>query len=225
MTIRVSRVALTAVVFLGFSFWGKASAQQQAPRLVLQITVDQLRGDLVTRYLDRMGEGGFRYLLEKGVVFSNAHHPHANTETIVGHATLATGAYPAAHGMVGNVWFDREAGRLIYNIEDARYRLLTAGADVDRKTEIDPTQRLARSGGRSPAAILVSTFGDELAIHTAARSKVFGISVKDRGAVAMAGHAGKSFLVLKEIRRIRHQQLLLRRLSRVGQRMERRQTD
>ena len=198
MTIRVSRVALPAIVLLGFSFWGKASAQQQAPRLVLQITVDQLRGDLVNRYLDRMGEGGFRYLLEKGVVFSNAHHAHANTETIVGHATLATGAYPSAHGMVGNVWFDREAGRLTYNIEDARYRLLTAAAGIDRKTEIDPTQKVARSDGRSPAAILVSTFGDELAIHTAARAKVFGVSIKDRGAVAMAGHAGKAFWFSKQ---------------------------
>jgi len=198
MTIRVSRVALPAIVLLGFSFWGKASAQQQAPRLVLQITVDQLRGDLVTRYLDRMGEGGFRYLLEKGVVFSNAHHAHANTETIVGHATLATGAYPSAHGMVGNVWFDREAGRLTYNIEDALYRLLTAAAGIDRKTEIDPTQKVARSDGRSPAAILVSTFDDELAIHTAARAKVFGVSIKDRGAVAMAGHAGKAFWFSKQ---------------------------
>ena len=152
----------------------------------------------MNRYLDRMGDGGFRYLLEKGVVFSNAHHAHANTETIVGHTTLATGAYPAAHGMVGNVWLDREAGRLTYNIEDARYNLLTTDADVDQKTEIDPTQRLARSDGRSPAAILVSTFGDELAIHTAARSKVFGVSVKDRGAVSMAGHAGKAFWFSKK---------------------------
>ena len=32
------------------------------PRLVLQITVDQFRGDLPTRYADRLGEGGLRYL-------------------------------------------------------------------------------------------------------------------------------------------------------------------
>ena len=188
--------ALFALVAAGMP---ATPASAEPPRLVLQITVDQLRGDLVTRYLDRMGEGGFRYLLDKGVVFSNAHHAHANTETIVGHTTLATGAHPSAHGMVGNVWFDREAGRLTYNIEDSRYRLLTAGADVDRKTEIDPTQRLARSEGRSPASILVSTFGDELAIHTAAHAKVFGVSVKDRGAVAMAGHAGKAFWFSKKL--------------------------
>jgi hypothetical protein len=163
------------------------------PRLVLQITVDQLRGDLPGRYLTRMEEGGFRSLLANGVVFKAAHHTHANTETIVGHATLATGATPSIHGLVGNVWFDRASGQLVYNIQDARYPLLSAGASVDQETEIDPTQRAATTEGRSPASLLVSTFSDELAISTAGRAKIFGISVKDRGAVSLAGHAGKAF--------------------------------
>lgn len=163
------------------------------PKLVLQITVDQLRGDLPTRYYDRLQDGGFKYLWEKGIVYSNAHHAHANTETIVGHTTLATGAHPSGHGMVGNLWFDREAGRTIYNIEDPDYKLLTSGAGVDAKTEIDPTQRAARSNGRSPASILVTTFSDELKSYTGGKAKVFGVSVKDRGAVSMAGHAGKAF--------------------------------
>lgn len=84
---------------------------REPPRLILQITVDQLRGDLPLRYEAQFGEGGFRYLLEQGIYFDNAHHAHANTETVVGHTTLATGAHPAAHGMVGNLWFDRKAGR------------------------------------------------------------------------------------------------------------------
>ena len=60
--------------------------------------------------------------------------------------------------MVANVWFDRKAGKLAYNIEDGRFTLLTAGADVSKQTEIDPTQKKATAEGRSPAAILVSTF-------------------------------------------------------------------
>jgi len=166
---------------------------QSAPKLVVQITVDALRGDLPTRYYERLGENGFRYLWEKGTVYADAHHAHANTETIVGHVTLATGAHPSVHGMVGNVWFDRTENRTMYNIEDNRFRLLTAGGGVDQKTEIDSTQKAAKSDGRSPAAILVTTLGDELSIHTAGRAKVFGVSVKDRGAVSMAGHAGKAF--------------------------------
>ena len=166
---------------------------QEKPRLVLQITVDQLRGDLPTRYYDRLGEGGFRLLWESGVVYRDAHHAHANTETIVGHTTLATGANPSGHGMVGNLWFDRETGFTTYNVEDPRYRLLTENADVDRDTEIDPTQRAARSDGRSPAAILVTTFSDELRSSNGGKSKAIGVSVKDRGAISMAGHSGTAY--------------------------------
>jgi len=163
------------------------------PKLILQITVDQLRGDLPTRYYDRLGDGGFRYLWENGVVYRDAHHAHANTETIVGHTTLATGAHPSTHGMVGNLWFDREAGFTTYNVEDADYRLLTRGASVDASTEIDPTQRAARSEGRSPAAILVTTFSDELRSSTGGEARVIGVSVKDRGAISMAGHSGTAY--------------------------------
>jgi hypothetical protein len=95
--------------------------------------------------------------------------------------------------MIGNVWFDRTENRTMYNIEDDRYKLLTVGAGVDQDAEIDSTQKAAKSDGRSPSAIMVTTTGDELALNTAGRAKVFAVSVKDRGAVSMAGHAGKAF--------------------------------
>jgi len=174
------------------------NAQTKPPKLILQITVDQLRADLPRRYLHRMGDDGFNYFYKKGVVYNNAHHNHANTENIVGHATLATGATPAVHGMIGNVWFDRDDNRLIYNIEDANYPLLSKDADVSQKTELDPTQKTAKSSGRSPRKIRVSTFSDELAMHSLGKSKIFGVSVKDRGAVSMAGHAGKAFWFSKK---------------------------
>ncbi len=175
-----------------FSLGTTAHAGEQ-PKLVLQITIDALRGDLPSRFANVLGNGGFRYLMEQGIHYTNAHYQHANTETIVGHVSLATGTVPAAHGMVANVWFDREQGRLAYNIEDASYSLLTAGADVDKKSEIDPTQKKAKVDGRSPNNILTSTLSDEMAVHFAGRSKIFGVSVKDRGAVSLAGHAGKAF--------------------------------
>ena len=168
------------------------------PKLIVQITVDALRGDLPSRYKNMLDKDGFRYLMDEGIHYDNAHYQHANTETIVGHVSLATGTVPAAHGMVGNVWFDREQGRLVYNIEDADYRLLTTGADVDKETEIDPTQKAAKVDGRSPNNILTSTFSDELAVHFAGKSKIFAVSVKDRGAVSMAGHAGKAFWFSKQ---------------------------
>lgn len=185
--------ATKTLLALALGLAANAAIARERPRLILQITVDQLRGDMPARHQDQFGEGGFRYLMEEGIHYTNAHHTHANTETIVGHTTLATGANPAAHGMVGNLWYDRSTGRTVYNIEDPDYSILTSGADVDAETEIDPTQRAAKTDGRSPRAILTSTFGDELAINTAGAAKIFGVSIKDRGAVAMAGHAGKAF--------------------------------
>ncbi len=169
-----------------------AAAQTQSPKLVLQITVDQLRGDLIDRNMAHFGDGGFRYLLDNGTYFADAHHRHANTETIVGHATLATGTDPAVHGMVANLWFDRKSGMPFYNVQDQEFPLL-AQSGVDQSTEIDPTQRAATSDGRSPRAILTSTLADEIAIGLNGQPKIFGVSVKDRGAIAMAGHAGKAY--------------------------------
>jgi predicted AlkP superfamily pyrophosphatase or phosphodiesterase len=194
-----SLIVLSALAILGTGFSATGTAQERKkPRLILQITVDALRGDLPWRYFDRLGEGGFRYLMEKGMIYRDAHHRHANTETIVGHTTLATGADPAAHGMIGNVWLDRTNDQLTYNVEDARYPILDKGAGVDKKTEIDHTQKVARSDGRSPSAILVSTFSDELMLNQGGKSKVFGVSVKDRGAISMAGHTGKAFWFSKK---------------------------
>ncbi|MCP4840516.1 MAG: alkaline phosphatase family protein, partial [Halieaceae bacterium] len=123
------RFTLVACVIL----LGSAQVAAQ-PRLVLQITVDQLRGDLPWRHMHQFGEGGFRYLAENGVWYTNAAYQHANTETIVGHTSLATGAVPAVHGMVGNIWFDRGSSELVYNIEDPRYSLLSADAGVDKSS-------------------------------------------------------------------------------------------
>ncbi len=189
----IRRLALTVALLCMLPSILAAAPAHRPPKLIVQITIDALRGDLVDRFSSVLGKGGFGYLIHHGLHFDNAHYQHANTETIVGHTSLATGALPSAHGMVANVWFDRERGRLVYNIEDSRYHLLTADADVDQQREIDPTQKTARVDGRSPANILTSTFSDELAIHTNGGAKIFAVSVKDRAAVSMAGHAGKAF--------------------------------
>ena len=185
-------LAILAGVLLGPLGFSTTFAAPEI-RLVLQITVDQLRGDLPLRHMEQFGKGGFKYLQEKGIWYTNATYRHANTETIVGHSSLATGAVPAIHGMIGNVWLDQDTDQLVYNVEDSRYGLLSANADVDKSSEIDPTQRVANSDGRSPLALLSSTFSDELAIRYPEQSKIFGVSVKDRGAIPLAGDSGKAF--------------------------------
>jgi predicted AlkP superfamily pyrophosphatase or phosphodiesterase len=158
--------------------WAEGKATTK-PKLVLQITVDQFRGDLPTRYLDRLGQGGLRYLLEQGTYYTNAHYRHANTETAVGHATLFTGADPAIHGLVGNEWINPSTGESVYNTEDDRHHLIGKSPK--------PHQ------GVSPRNLLASTIGDELVVSNAGQSRVFSVSIKDRGAIIPGGHAGKAF--------------------------------
>jgi predicted AlkP superfamily pyrophosphatase or phosphodiesterase len=161
--------------------------------LVLQITVDGLRGDLLNRYASNFGDDGFQYLRGRGVVYNNAHFLHANTETIVGHATLATGATPAIHGMVGNVWYYGDTGELGYNIEDPGAPLIPTRAGATAGAQVDPAQLRARTSGRSPKGMLVPTFGDTLKVASGGEAKVFSISGKDRSAVAMAGKTGIAY--------------------------------
>jgi predicted AlkP superfamily pyrophosphatase or phosphodiesterase len=163
------------------------------PRLVLQITVDGLRGDLLERYSANLGEGGFNYLLTRGTVYTNAHYLHANTETIVGHTTLATGATPAVHGMVGNVWYYADTGELGYNIEDPDAPIIPTREDAVEGAQVDPAQLRATSSGRSPRGILAPTFSDTLKVASGGKAKVFGISGKDRSAVALAGRTGIAY--------------------------------
>ena len=187
------QTVLLIVAAVTFTPAASADASDDEIRLVLQITVDGLRADLLARYADRFGDDGFLFLKRNGTVFANAHYQHANTETIVGHATLATGAQPSVHGMTGNVWFDVEDGELAYNIEDADYPLIPT-RDVEIKgDQVDPAQQLARTGGRSPRALLAETFADKLKAHSGDRARVFAVSGKDRSAVAMGGRAGKAF--------------------------------
>ena len=105
----LDRIILSATSVLIFAVLTQpASAKSERDiRLVLQITVDGLRGDLLNRYANSFGKDGLKCLMKNGAVYTNAHYQHANTETIVGHATLATGTYPSQHGMVGNVIYDR----------------------------------------------------------------------------------------------------------------------
>lgn len=185
--VNVSKYVLATFLYL------MSATAMGAPKLVLQITVDGLRADLLDRYEENFDTGGFQYLREQGVEFRNAHYLHANTETIVGHTTLATGATPAVHGMIGNVWYQTETGELGYNIEDPQALLIPTRQEVTLGAQVDPAQQRARSSGRSPRAILVPTFSDVLTTASSGKSKVFGISGKDRGAVAMAGKSGTAY--------------------------------
>lgn len=179
MKARLFLFAMTHLLVLMFSALAIAGTDRDKPKLILQITIDQMRGDFPMRYKDRLEEGGFQYLMEKGTHYINAHFRHADTETPVGHAGLFTGTYPAYHGIVAGNWFDKDKGRIIYNCEDERFPMIG--------------KESVKGKGRAPTNLLSSTIGDELVISNNSQSRVFSVSIKDRGAILPGGHAGKAF--------------------------------
>src|SRR2546428_5304295 len=69
---------------------GLAPSPAARPRLVVVITVDQLRPDYLERYRPQL-IGGLGMLLRDGAVFTEAFQDHAVTETAPGHATILSG--------------------------------------------------------------------------------------------------------------------------------------
>ncbi len=142
-----------------------------------------VRGDQLERFEDGFGSGEFRPHLNHGSVYTNVHYQHANSKTIVGHITLANGALPSLHGMIGNAWFDHDNGTLGYYIEDPDFPLIPTDHTPRDREPVDPSLKAASSDGRSPASILAPTLSDTLAGYYAGQSKIFAMSGKDHGRV------------------------------------------
>jgi predicted AlkP superfamily pyrophosphatase or phosphodiesterase len=127
----------------------------------------------------RLSPAGFKYFLDHGVCYTNAHFEHCNTFTASGHATLFTGAHTAQHGIAGNDWLDRRTGKHVYSFEDANHTIIGR----------EPKPH----SGTSPRNLTSSTTGDELWLASGGKAKVFSVSIKDRAAICSGGHRGKSF--------------------------------
>ena len=83
-----------AAAAAALQLWATRDARATgAPRLVLFLSVDQMRFDYLTRF-SPLFHAGFRTLLDHGAVFTNAHYAHANTETGPGHSVLLSGRSP-----------------------------------------------------------------------------------------------------------------------------------
>ena len=141
----------------------------EGPRLVVVISVDQMRADYLERFDDRF-TGGLARLLSDGAVFEDAHQDHAKTLTAAGHATIATGAFPARHGIVQNNWYDHAMARSVYSLEELTAQIVG----------------IPDAPGRSPRNLKTNTLGDWLKRRSRG-SKVFSVAVKDRAAIPMGG--------------------------------------
>ncbi|MBI2875906.1 MAG: alkaline phosphatase family protein [Candidatus Tectomicrobia bacterium] len=178
---RGSRPLYTVAFLIGLGIFIQAfalpaarSAQRQAsakPRLVIVLIIDQFRPDYLDRFGDLFGQGGFRRLIQDGALFTQAHFLHTPTFTAPGHATILTGSVPALNGIVGNYWWDYPRNTYVSSVGDPDRKLLGT----------DP------GPAASPHRLIGTTVGDELRLSNHDRSKVIGLSFKDRSAILPAG--------------------------------------
>ena len=153
---------------------GRKAATKASPqiRLVVGIVIDQFRYDYLTRFEDQFVEGGFRRFLTRGANFTENNYLHTPTYTAPGHATFMSGTTPALNGIIGNEWYDRKSGKTVSSVSDGNVKQL-GGRDG--------------GAGASPHRLIGSTLGDQMKLTSQGRSKVVGISLKDRSAILPVG--------------------------------------
>ena len=145
----------------------------ERPKLVVGIVVDQMRWDYLTRYYDQFTNDGFRRMMDGGYSCDNCLINYVPTVTAIGHTSAYTGTTPAFHGICGNNFYID--GRKTYCTTDTTVDVV--GTDNQQK------------GQMSPRNMLATTIGDQLRLHTDFKSKVIGVSYKDRAAILPAGHS------------------------------------
>ena len=151
-------------------------ATDTKPKLVVGIVVDQMRWDYVNKFKSFFKtQNGFLKMMNQGASCNNNLISYLPTVTACGHTAVYTGSTPAIHGITGNSWYDNIQQRMVYCVEDNSVQAV----GIENSS----------AGKMSPLNVWTTTIGDELKLATNFKSKVFGISLKDRGAIIPAGHS------------------------------------
>ncbi len=166
-------VTLTMAVCLTIQLQAE-TAFNECPKLVVGIVVDQMRWDYLSRYYNLYRQDGLKRLMTKGYSCNNCLINYLPTVTAIGHTSIYTGSTPAFHGICGNAFY--VDGVKISSCYDANVK--TVGSDWEKAS--------------SPVNLLASTIGDQLRLHTDFKSKVIGISYKDRASILPAGRSANA---------------------------------
>ena len=174
---------VSILCFLILSFASNAQAPKSTPtspsnkpKLVVGIMVDQMRWDYINQFKAYFtSQQGFLRFMNEGASCNNNIIPYIPTVTACGHASVYTGSTPALNGIAGNQWFDNYLQKSVYCVEDPS--VISVGIDG------------SAAGKMSPKNLWTSTIGDEMKLASNFKSKVYGISIKDRGAILPAGHS------------------------------------
>jgi len=152
--------------FLSIQVLAQNIDERDQPKLIVVISVDQLRRDRITEALP----GFFGKLYREGRVYTEASLDHGISTTCGGHATILTGMPPGPIGIPGNTYID-ENFNMRYCVDDLDDNHKVFGQDVNR----------------SPNSMKASTFGEWLK-QSYPDSRVFSVGGKDRATITMAGH-------------------------------------
>lgn len=166
------RTLLLLLSILTTNFITVAQIKDQ-PKLVVGIVVDQMRYDYLEKFYDDFSENGFKKLMNDGTNFSNCVINYIPTVTAAGHASIYTGTTPFYHGIIANDWKDRVTLKNINSCDALSSSEKLLGEDISKD--------------KSPERLESSTIGDQLKLNNYGKSKVIGISLKDRGAMLPVG--------------------------------------
>jgi len=148
-----------------------AQSENEVPRLVVGITIDNLRTDYLNAFSPLYGENGFKKLLEGGQVYSNVQYPYVGIDRASAIATIATGCAPYNHGIISEEWMDRSSLEKMYCVDDKEWH------GIETKD------------CSSPKNLLVSTLGDEFKVASDGQCLVYAAAPTREAAVLAAGHA------------------------------------
>ena len=157
--------------FASIAMAGTMAQTGSVPRLVVGISIDQLRSDYLNAFMPLYSEEGFKLLLEKGQVYSNVQYQHAPVDRASAIASMVTGTVPYNHGIIGEEWMNRAELHTNYCVDDRNYK------------------GVGTNDSSSPKNLLVSTIGDELKAATKGKALVYSVAPNREAAVLAAGHA------------------------------------
>ncbi len=176
LTGRVALALLASMVTLTIS----AQMPAKRPTLVVGVMVDGLTMDNINLLKGYFGEGGFKRLLSDGVTITDVDYGTA-MDNAAATAMVFTGAEAAVNGIGASVVYDRESRRTIPVFND----ITTIGNYTDDTV--------------SPAALLVSSLGDEVRMDAGGLGYVYSVSPDQSQSIIMAGHAGNSAFWINDV--------------------------
>ena len=91
---------------------GRLLAIPPRPKLFVLVLAEQFRSDYLSRFSALFAPGGFRRLMEEGSYLPDCRMA-ASTFSASGLETIATGAYPQAHGIVAESWYDAGSRKMV----------------------------------------------------------------------------------------------------------------